>query len=229
MSSSLTGTPISSCSNIPQPLNNNDGYLIARPTHKESAYYVNNRIDYSILLNNMVEYVMERLRFGSMAYELSTDYSFVNHGHAYYNKVHAVEFTTVPTPKVSAGVVKIRSYSNGIYSFEEKNVYVSSPIQYRTDTPKDFEIKLIASDYKRTVDTQSDSFDGWVYADGSTYRFGSTTIYVPVLRDFFKCSTNSGMAKPTAALNTTYVNPVLEHYHEVGGAKLEGQNLKMTI
>lgn len=95
-------------------------------------------------------------------------------------------------------------------------------LRYVDDDPYVGEVKMLTDLGRRTVDIRSEDFDGWVYADGSSYsqsdfptayvrfRGSNGRFSVPRLEQFFRGTTNSG---DVFSNKVFYSNPLAKHSH----------------
>ena len=144
-----------------------------------------------------------------MAFEDENAYSLSNHNHdTVYNKTEII-------PLLTDGIqvaTFVKDYQNEI------SVYYPQIITYKYDEPYIGELKFVTDKRHRTININSDDFDGWVYPDGSTYlisdfpraasEFGSvgSTFQVPLLSQFF-CGSK------TKDQNVEATEVLKEHFH----------------
>lgn len=195
-----------------------DLLLVATPTDHKCMFHDNAHVMYADMRDQMIERLSSEYQFGSMAYCDENAYSKADHGHdAEYDRV---VMDTKCTDGIHVASFFSRSKLGGGVDQTDVCLYT---YQYEYDSPLIGELKFVTDTSPRNIAVDSEEFDGWVYADGSSYsseKFpsasetfgtpGSSTFNVPLLQEIPRgCATNLEVASYRAG---TEVTPV--HCHD---------------
>ena len=156
------------------------------------------KMSYDTLSNMMLERFIEYANFGSMAWESSSDYSFVKHTHNYSK----VEITSHNKPTDNEGqMLSIASFQ--IDHTIKKVLWMAKPKEYHMPEPSIGQLKFLALTSIPNVNEAASDFDGWTWPDGRTIqntngRFARAAAY------FGSSETASDFALPNL---TSFIRP----------------------
>lgn len=206
----IDGFPISSSqfanSNV---VGRDDLFLLASPTDRNHLYYDDENLAYWNMCNQMFQEISSKYKLGSMAWQDENSYSPSSHSHDdIYNKTVITEHQT-DGEHIATFVADGRT---------NVSVYFPRVVIYKHDDPYVGELKFVTDRSHRTINVDSEDFDGWVYPDGSQYNvsdfpdaaaafgYSGTKFRVPELTDFF-----CGGTTKSSHVNATDV--IWEHRH----------------
>lgn len=130
-------------------------------------WWFSRRISYDTFAENIFQDLSAKFKFGSMAYELSTDYAKSNHTHSQYNKVSAYIDYTDSTNQNYLELAVIKLDGKKISMMMPKPTY---PDHIMTGNEHvGGELKFDFRPVMKTINVNAADFDGWVYADGKEY------------------------------------------------------------
>lgn len=172
----------------------------------------------------MLQEISSKYKFKSMAWQDENAYSLSGHNHDdIYDKTDITENQN-NGEHVATFVVDGRDHVD---------VYFPQIVIYKYDDPYIGELKFVTDKKHRTVNIDSDDFDGWVYPDGSQYNvsdfpdaatvFGhsGTTFNVPNLTEFFCGDTTKN--------NHVDANEVIKKHSHKTQLTFDSQSLSGTI
>ena len=143
----------------------NDILMLSEPVLKHQrnpTEYISKQVTFDMLSAKLVADINSLLNFGSMAYVASSDYAPIGHQHeGTYNKV---AISCVLSAALSNDHIATFNVDGDKYE-----LYAPKPTIRQLPAPEVGQLKLIYQTAKQVIDVNSDNFDGWVYADGSTY------------------------------------------------------------
>jgi len=159
----LSGAPISSFPAVGE-VKHDDLFLIASPTDGNHMFYDDEKIDYWSMCTQMLDEISSRYRLRSMAWEDENAYSLSGHNHdELYNN------TSID--QIQQNGIKIASFVTRTDKkvVKKTDVYFPPIIFYKQDEPYIGELKFVSDTIRRNINIYAADFDGWVYADGTTY------------------------------------------------------------
>lgn len=120
------------------------------------------KIKEDIIRHEIQDYVIDKLKLGTMAFCDKDDYSKEYHTHSEYSKLCAI------TP-----LYEKHTDTNLVFSIvndgKTTDIYTPNPLSLENNTMIG-EIKFVAWKYKHEIDVNDENFDGWVYPDGKSYK-----------------------------------------------------------
>lgn len=227
----LSGTPTSYQSEITELLSG-DMFLISQPIHNYmNREFTSNHLTYNTLSSNIHKHYLRTygeeglLVFGSMAYELSEDWSKIVHHHNYTSVIVKSNYDNQVSNELFATV----------YISADNNVKTQIPLYHPKLKPsyQIGELKFVAWPRLKPIDTDniSPDFDGWVYPDGrllSKSRFSKAYNYflnsygdetdthfrIPDIHQFIKAPAYSSDANRLIT-QQNQTNVLKNHYHNI--------------
>ena len=216
-------------------------------------YFSASRTSYAIRYADLCASVLAdtylNIDIGTMALEQSADYALRDHNHDdVYSSLSAESYY----PVKDAGYWHLGELT--ISSYTESGQLKSQVIDFNCPIPEmptfedpdvgelrfmvqsqltSYSMKQYGEQYN--VDIYSDTFDGWVYPNGTVfttqtesdfgdakdaYGIDSSSFQVPDLRHFIKL--NPGLNKTDGMAFTPYKNAMLAHTHEIENLKCDG-------
>lgn len=124
-------------------------------------YHYTRTVDYGSFRNQLLSGVSYDFDLGTMAYQEAWDYSKYGHTHD-FTRVRLSAAYSSPSCLLSCRI------SNSAGAVGDTSFCMPEFVRPTQKIYKVGEMKFLAVD-GRTVDVNSPSFDGWVFADGSTY------------------------------------------------------------
>ena len=199
------------------------------------------RYSYSAKMQDLVKFILDKLEaaagLSSMAYKEKWDYSRSWHEHDYSEVRVSALCSESPIAKVTI------SDSDPSHT---KEILVGLPA-YEAPNYKLYDIgefKLLAVPNRQQMSTSDPNFDGWVYADGSTYSkeyfpkaysvFNPSGIppdsfNVPNIHDFIKLNGFSN-SDENSFLSVHYENAISPHKHDdIDNNQLKTKTLQQTV
>lgn len=201
--------------------------------------YKSTKITYSDLSSFLFKRFKEYANFGSMAWELSNDYSLADHAHDYSK----VEITSNYNGSSNGGeVLSVVSFQ--INSDKKYVFWMPKPKEYHMPEPSIGQLKFLARDSIPNVDESSSDFDGWTWPDGRTVQnggrfpraanyFGSSStaasFTLPDLRSFIKPASLDATDATLASI-TPRRDFLPLHNHTLASLTLQGSDeIQTTI
>lgn len=190
----------------------NDMLMLSEPALKHQRHpteYISKKVTFDMLSAKLVADINSLLDFGSMAYVASSDYAPIDHQHeGTYNKV---AISCVLSAALSNDHIATFNVDGDKYE-----LYAPKSTIRQLPEPEVGQLKFIYQTTKQAIDVNSDNFDGWVYADGSTY---STSMFD--VKDAFDVNEDGTFTVPNLnnfiKLNSTpyQANDMSEKYEHV--------------
>lgn len=202
------------------------------------------KFTYEALSSAMLSSFKKLVGLGSMAWESSSDYSFVNHIHDYSK----VEITSRYKSTDNDGkMLSVASFQ--IDGATKKVLWAKIPSNYKLPPPSIGQLKFLALDKLKDIDESDLDFDGWTWPDGRTVkntlapcgyrRFGraakyftgdskSQTFKLPNLRNFI-----NALGRPDESLDSSVsadqIIPVPEHSHPMSVKMSESSKINFEF
>jgi len=163
----LSGYSISQLQELAPPdvIRRADAFFVSRRPLPALAYesYVSESLPFGKFSDQLFYDLSAGYGFGSMIYELSSDYALAQHSHPY-------NFFDVGTPErydASKHVVLATFTVDG----RKVRIVADRPFVYEEPEPAVGELKFVANPQIGTtrININSPAFDGWVYPDGQIY------------------------------------------------------------
>lgn len=200
-----------------------DDYLIGSSPltkNKRNKNFQSVRINEDVIRQDIQDYVLDKLKLGSMAFCDKDEYSKYDHIHPEYSKLCAITqiYEQGPDTSLAFSIINDGNITD---------IYVPNPLSSETSNVIG-EIKFVASKNKYEIDINDVDFDGWVYPDGKSYKlddFKQSTelkqvfendgisFKVPNIDQFIR--TNSTPYENVTKTQIQSHNVLKEHYHSL--------------
>ena len=161
----MTGTSISELGELTQ-ISKNDVLVLSKKQNlcKISDNHYSQKISYSSFTSQTLQKLSSMFSFGTMAFENKDDYALVSHENIHFNDYNYVTFDFKYTSsKDTTTIAKIKR-DDTVY-----HLRIPNPKYPKQKEPPIGQVKFVAIPNPAPVDVYSTDFDGWVYADGSSY------------------------------------------------------------
>ena len=174
-------------------------------------------------LRDFIAHMISEIDLGTIAHSSIYDFSFAWHEHDEYSYV---SYLPNASPNASS-LIAIMTTTTGEFE-NQLSICLPDVIVPVTDSAEIGEYKFVALKSRTSIDVNSPEFDGWVYADGSSYlkaqfprayevfnptHSPATTFVVPNIDSFVKLNGFS-----TASVNSfdkvKYKNAMSPHVHK---------------
>lgn len=237
---------------------NSDLFVVSQQNRYVHDKFDSCAVNGSTVLNMLAQKVIALQDFGSAAYMQSSDFSPYNHNHdsLYNNLTLDLEYAsqrTIDNVEISRNLssnMLFRNIIDNSNALSIGNIFMNGTlipvevplssismtrkISFIAIEPAVGSLKFVAKysiDNNSSINYRSDSFDGWLYPDGSTfelkdfmlsneiarlYRSSDTTFTLPDFRKFIKMNgTNQKVGKKSSAIGVVEKKNVLKaHSHE---------------
>lgn len=194
---------------------------------QNTSTYISKSLSYDKLAGQLFKDLSAAFDFKSMAYELSDQYSNINHTHNY-------NFFDISPNYNYNDVDENGNFINTVlatFKINNKIVRLCMPKQWRYEDPGhligELKFKILPNIINPSnININSDNFDGWVYPNGQSYTVASTdfqaakqyfeqdvnstTLTIPCLNNFIKANPTNNISVE----NITFKNSgVPRHNH----------------
>lgn len=194
------------------------------------------KMSYGDLSTMLMERFREYAKFGSMAYESSSDYSLAQHSHD-YSKVQIYSPNGGGDDMLSIAAFQIDHTGTEV-------LWMKRPIVYSMPEPCLGQLKFLALTSIPDVDESDDQFDGWTWPDGRTIqntngRFNQAAAYfgagdnasqftLPMLSDFFKPAKLDAQDSQLGSTQSQH-DVLADHAHQIAGLQVESIAVKCPV